>query len=56
MRFIAIKTQSMSFEIFIRKCDVSTDLSKNKEVLAVKDQEISVYKGFKDYDASFIWG
>jgi hypothetical protein len=43
-------------EIKIRKCDVSTDLTKPKEILDVEDQEIAVYRGFKEYDASFIWG
>jgi hypothetical protein len=35
-------------EIRIRKCDVSTDLSK-VDVLSTTDQEQVVYKGIKDY-------
>ena len=42
-------------EIRIRKCDVSVE-SKQKDFLAVADQETCIYKGFKEYDASFIWG
>lgn len=29
---------------------------KAKEILGVVDQESTVYKGQKEYDASFIWG
>jgi hypothetical protein len=36
-------------EILIRKCDVSTDLSK-VDVLSTLDQEKVVYKGVKGYD------
>ena len=43
-------------EIRVRKCDVSTDMTKSQEILDVTDQEKTVYKGFKEYDASFIWG
>lgn len=43
-------------EIKIRKCDVSNDMTKGKEILVMEDQERCVYKGFKEYDASFIWG
>ena len=43
-------------EILIRKCDVSVDLKKHQEFLGVDDQESAVYRGFKEYDASFIWG
>lgn len=43
-------------EILIRKCDVSNDLSKAKEILDVADLETTVYKGYKEYEASFIWG
>jgi hypothetical protein len=44
-------------EIRIRKCDVSNDPSKVKdEKMSIEDQEKCIYKGNKDYDASFIWG
>ena len=31
-------------------------MTKPKDVLEVEDQEMAVYKGYKEYDASFIWG
>lgn len=43
-------------EILIRKCDVSNDMSKCQDILDAADLETTVYKGCKEYEASFIWG
>lgn len=43
-------------EISIRKCDISVDVSREGARLSTGDQERAVYRGSKDYDASFVWG
>ena len=51
----------VSDQVFIRKCDVKSQVSgkpKNTSVdhLDAVNEEKTAYKGYKEYDSSYVWG